>query len=545
MRKLVLIIFCTLTLTIFSCKKDKHEHESDKPWIEGVAGEPFTSDDPFFGPGDHGDGQWHLDNSLGYAHINVTGAWEQGYTGDSILIGFIDQGVSINHEDLVDNYRTDLDWDFLNNDDDPSATFDFEYTGTACVGLAAARGGNGKGVTGVAPHAHVAVLQMAADAFSWDRDTWKTSTIAAALHRNDVFKIKCYNLDRSGTNNFTLSKQFADDFDLVEAIKTADEAGVINIVTAGNRGGNEGDGNAWAVKASRQVIVVGAVGHQGRRGDWGDYASSMFVSAPATFYTAGINQYNTGLTTLDQKGYKGGNSISGNKNYNDKFHAPSAASSIVSGVVALILQANPNLDTRGVKHVLANTSVKTDPNEDPGWITNAAGFDYSIEYGFGIVDATAAVSFAKTYKGPGTEVSFSTGTKAVGAHEFGQGARIKRKFTITESNALETIELRIDMSPAEGAEYGSGNIHWSSHAIYLTSPSGTRTTILTVGNGLVYGFVDGMELPLGTEATSWLFSSPAFWGENPAGEWEVEIYQQPAWVVNSWDSFEFTGYGSR
>ena len=555
--KFIVFINCTsLFLCFIACSDNGLEGgDNNKIIIQGVPGEPFTSNDPFFGPGDHGDGQWYLDNSLGYAHINVTGAWEQGYTGDSILIGLVDQGISINHEDLVDNYRTDVDWDFLENDDDPSTTGAFEYNGTACAGLVAARGGNGKGVTGVAPHAHVAALRMAADDKNWSFDTWKTSAIGAALHRNDVFKIKCYNFDRRWNHNATLGEQFDDDSELVTAIKTADEAGVINIVTVGL--GSKEDANTRMVMASRHVLAVGAVGHDGLRGDryaliasfYGALTSSMFVCAPATFETTGNHQHNSGLTALDQKGNKGGNNINGNQNYNDKFRAPSAASSIVSGVVALILQANPNLDTRGVKHVLANTSVKTeseydDNKGDPLWVKNAAGLDYSTEYGFGIVDATAAVNFAKTYSGPGTEVSFGSGTKAVGAHEFGQGARIKRNFTIAESYPLETIELRIDMSPVKDAKYGNGNVHWSSHAIYLTSPSGTRIKIMTTGNGLKFGVVDGMELPLGIEANSWLFSSPAFWGENPAGEWEVEIYQQPALVVNSWDSFEFTGYGS-
>jgi len=523
-----------------------------EPWVEGVPGASFAPDDPYYGPGDHGDGQWHLDNSLGYAHINVTGAWEQGYTGEGILIGFVDQGLNANHQDLLENYKADLDWDFLENDDDPSPAFGFEYQGMGCAGLAAARGGNGLGVTGVAPHAGVASLRMASYDY-WDFDTWKASATAAASYLNDVFNVKVYSLDRKYNFNATLGEQFDDDSDLAAAIKASADAGVINIVTVGKSSGKN-DSNARMAMASRHALVVGVVGHDGRRGDryalmtsfYGDHASSMFVSAPGTFETSGNYQHVSGLTTTDQKGNSGDNSLG--KEYNKKYRAPSAAACIVSGVTALILQANPNLDTRGIKHVLANTSVKTEPNEDPvknpGWITNAAGYDYSIEYGFGIVDATAAVNFAKTYRGPGPEVSFSSGTKAVGAHQFGQGKRVKRKFTIAESNALETVELRIDMSPAEGAEYGGGNIHWSSHAIYLTSPSGTRATILTAGNGLTYGIVDGMEMPLGTEATSWVFSSPAFWGENPAGEWEVEIYQQPAAVVNSWDSFEFTGYGS-
>jgi len=519
-----------------------------EPWVEGVPEASFASDDPYYGPGAHGNGQWHLDNSLGYAHINVTGAWEQGYTGKGILIGFVDQGLNANHQDLLDNYKADLDWDFLENDDDPSPAFGFEYQGMGCAGLAAARGGNGLGVTGVAPHAGVASLRMASYDGKWDFATWKASATAAASYLNDVFNVKVYSLDRKYNHNATLGEQFADDSDLVAAIKTSADAGVINIVTVGKSG--DEDGNARMAMASRHALVVGAVGHNGLRGDghaflpdfWADHASSMFVSAPGTLLASAYGSHPKGLTTTDQKGNSGNNSLG--KEYNKKYRAPSAAACIVSGVTALILQANPNLDTRGVKHVLANTSVKTEPDYldskgNPGWTTNAAGHDYSIEYGFGIVDATAAVNFAKTYKGPGNEVSFGTGAKAVGAHEeFSIGTRVKRNFTISANAPLETIELRIDMSDSDGA---GGNIHWSTYAIYLTSPSGTKATLLTTGNGQVY---DKFGMEVGVPVNSWVFSSPAFWGESPVGTWEVEMYHQPARFDDIWESFEFTGYGS-
>lgn len=50
--------------------------------------------------------------------------------------------------------------------------------------------------------------------------------------------------------------------------------------------------------------------------------------------------------------------------------------------------------------------------------------------------------------------------------------------------------------------------------IYLTSPQGTRSTLLGKRR-LDYNSVDGFK--------SWVFMSTHKWGENPKGKWKVEI----------------------
>jgi subtilisin family serine protease len=77
----------------------------------------------------------------------------------------------------------------------------------------------------------------------------------------------------------------------------------------------------------------------------------------------------------------------------------SPAAPLVSGVIALMLEANPNLTTRDVEHILAKTSQRNDPNGTntegkPKWMQNKAGLLVSYEYGFGAIDAAAAVQAA-------------------------------------------------------------------------------------------------------------------------------------------------------
>ena len=57
---------------------------------------------------------------------------------------------------------------------------------------------------------------------------------------------------------------------------------------------------------------------------------------------------------------------------------------MISGVIALMLQANPNLTWRDVPLVLARSARQVDPT-NAGW-TSYGGYHYNHEYGFGVTD---------------------------------------------------------------------------------------------------------------------------------------------------------------
>ena len=69
----------------------------------------------------------------------------------------------------------------------------------------------------------------------------------------------------------------------------------------------------------------------------------------------------------------------------------SSATPLVAGVAALMLEANPNLGYRDVMYIFAETSKNINPSDD-SWVQNTAGYKHSYNYGFGMVDATAAVN---------------------------------------------------------------------------------------------------------------------------------------------------------
>jgi subtilisin family serine protease len=91
----------------------------------------------------------------------------------------------------------------------------------------------------------------------------------------------------------------------------------------------------------------------------------------------------------------------------------SFATPIVSGVVALMLEANPGLGYRDVQDILAYSARNVnDPattwqiNLAKDW--NGGGLHYSRDYGFGEVDARAAVRLAETWQGQKTIANMAT-----------------------------------------------------------------------------------------------------------------------------------------
>src|SRR5690606_7367085 len=91
--------------------------------------------------------------------LRVPTAWDS-VTGLGVNIGINDDGVEWNHPDLAENMRLDISYDFNNNDPDPMPNLMVDYHGTNCAGVAAARGNNGIGISGVAPEAGIAGLRL-------------------------------------------------------------------------------------------------------------------------------------------------------------------------------------------------------------------------------------------------------------------------------------------------------------------------------------------------------------------------------------------------
>jgi len=176
-----------------------------------------------------------------------------------------------------------------------------------------------------------------------------------------------------------------------------------------------------------------------------------------------------------------------------------------------MLQANPELGWRDVQGILAVSSQKVD-FEDYSWTTNAAGVSHSYKYGFGLVDAAAAVGTARTWQNWESEkqILVESGPIDLAIPDKSEGSTgVLVELSIAESDVLsatgeadivmESVVVYLDLN------HGSrGDLR-----ITLTSPQGTEA-ILAPGkrpeNTILYG-----------EEQRWKLMSLRSWGESPVG----------------------------
>jgi subtilisin family serine protease len=495
------------------------------------AGDPFVPNDPYYSL------QWHLDKQATGAVVdaNVAGAWADGWTGQGVRIGIVEGNVfEFSHPDLAPNYTSQFDF----YEENQSRQYYTQDHPTSVAGIAAARGGNGIGVTGAAPYADVSSLSVNANAVLYDDGTLVEDVPAcdaslgrATLHRNDAIQIKSYSL--------SVVNQFADMPMVTQALHDSANSRTINVFAAANGRANA---NKYGDKNHAEQIVVGAVGSNGIYSDYSNYGANLTVCAPSN--TSG----GLGITTTDRvgtAGYNGGPTA----DYTSVFGGTSAATPLVSGILALAKEAQPNLDTRFTKHLLALTSAMIDPGEntsirrpevaallsDPntvtpvgGWHTNAAGIHFNNMYGFGMINAEALCDAAQQYSGVTPLVTEATGAILVGSAVPEDGS-LSRTFTLGDSGHIEDLSFDFSLT----------GMFKASVEMLITSPSGTQSLIQD-------GYIASSS-NTGTSGTrDWTYLTNAFWGEDSSGTWTVTIrdlpWNNPNEVADQvmWNSFGIT-----
>jgi subtilisin family serine protease len=332
--------------------------------------------------------QWHLKSrTVEPAAANVRPAWPSA-DGTGIVIGVVDDGLEHTHPDLQPNYAAPLSFDFNGNDPDPMPE-NGDSHGTQASGVAAARGGNTIGVAGVAPLAQLAGLRLigapATDA----------EQALALNHLNQQIHVSSnsWGPPDNGKNLGFLGPLTEA---ALETAATQGRAGRGRIFAwaAGNGRQSKDNCNYDAFANSRFVISVGAIGNGGVFAPYSEPCSAMLVTAPSQ---GGAGS--PGLTTTTING-----------GYSSSFNGTSAATPVVAGIAALMLQKNPSLTWRDVQHILVRSSVKVQP-ADAGWTTGP--FPHNENYGFGLVDAQAAVNMAGTWTNVAPELALPQVSRSV------------------------------------------------------------------------------------------------------------------------------------
>ena len=448
--------------------------------------------------------QWHLRASgaaLAGTDVNIEGTWQYGIAGDErrgqgILIGIVDDGLETAHPDLAPNVNTALDFDWNGNDNDPNPGPGDRH-GTACAGLAGAKGNNSLGVAGTAPASTLVGMRLiggpATDQMIAQAMSFRLSEIPV---KSNSFGPEDLGTTLVAPEPLTLA-----------AFKNAAETGRggkgVIFVWAGGNGGRtsvKDNSNYDGFANSIYTIAIGATNSNGGRADYAEPGANLIVSAPSSG-AGGLGIVTTDLT--DISGYNGSTSAAGG-DYTSVFGGTSAATPEVAGIVALMLKENPNLSWRDVQEILIRSAKKVLPS-DPDWSDNAAGYHFNHNFGAGLVDATAAVNMAS----PSTWVTLGTHTNVVSTLSDpnatipnNSATGITRQFSLPTSNLrIEHVTLRLSINHQARGEL----------EISLTSPSGMVSRLAEVRPDPNANY------------SNWTFSSARNWGELSSGTWTLKI----------------------
>jgi subtilisin-like proprotein convertase family protein len=452
--------------------------------------------------------QWHLKNSNGL-DLNVVNVWDD-YTGSGVKVGVIDDGFDYTHADLNDNYDTANDYDFDANDYDPSPTATSNH-GTAVMGIIGAEK-NGAGTVGVAYGAKLVGYQAATG-----------NGVVNALHNMkllDVVNNSWGFTDGSSQRNFY--DNFKGSFSLFgQGIQDAVDngrggLGTAVVFAAGNYRTNGDNTNHHNFQNSRFVTTVAALNSNGTASFYSTPGASVLVSAFGSGSPGSI-------VTTDRTGSAG--YASGD--YTTAFNGTSAAAPMVSGVVALMLEANPNLGYRDIQEILAYSARQNDAT-NAGWKFNGTtnwnggGLHTSHDFGFGAVDALAAVRLAETWK---TQSTFDNETSV-------SATRSNLNLAIADNNATgvsDTITLPggIQADFVE-VDLNISHLNRGDLVVSLVSPTGTESVLINKpSNGSDTG--DHINFKLSTNHN---------WGESSDGNWTLKVKDLAgngiAGTLNSW-----------
>ena len=252
--------------------------------------------------------------------------------------------------------------------------------------------------------------------------------------------------------------------------------------------------------------------NSGVRSGYSEKGATILVSSPS-------NGGSLGITTVDRTGSAGYES----GNYTGTFGGTSSACPLVAGIIALMLEANPNLSWRDIQHILIETAEKIDPT-DPDWTTNAAGYPVNHRYGFGRIDAQAAVNAALSWAPAGTELTTQGSSSPNLPIPDDNSNGVQDTLRITADIDIEFVEIYFS---------ASNHTYWGDLEITLTSPSGTRSILSeahTSGRTATYN--------------NWRFGSVHQFGESSAGNWTLTVKDLFAQDTGTFQSWSIKIYGT-
>ncbi|WP_422087313.1 S8 family serine peptidase [Variovorax sp.] len=479
--------------------------------------------------------QWYLSD------VNVMPVWKD-YTGKGVRIGQFEPGGAFSAGPEVFDYRhrdlqPNVDKAWLNTLDangrnDTPQTFSSHATMVAGV-MVAAR--NGEGGVGVAYNATLAGHYIQGEGLEVGKLGQEITNALAKFKNFDVV-----NNSWGASTSFGLNVVPTGTVEtgILEAISRGRNGlGTAIVMAGGNDRATGANTNYNALTANRAVIVAGSINAPGDLGTlqqgskpFSNPGASILVSAPGS---------NIGSTSRELIGDNGSTFGS---NYGTS-QGTSFAAPIVSGVIALMLEANPALGYRDIQTILAMTATKVNDPNGTDWVTNGAktwnggGMHVSHDFGFGKVDARAAVRMAESWTEQSTyanEFVTSASSGALSAAIPDGTGMVTRTLAVGAGVEVESAQVTLDLD----------HQRWGDLIIKLISPGGTESVL-----------VNRPDKAPGSAATdvgsassgplSFSFNTTHVRGEQSAGDWKLQVIDAATGNAGTLKSWKLDLYGKK
>jgi len=298
--------------------------------------------------------QWH------FSQINMSSAWDIEQGGDrNVIVAVLDTGVA--YEDY-ETYQKAPDlagtnfisgYDFVNNDSHPN---DDNGHGTHVTGTIAQTTNNNIGVAGIAFNCSIMPVKVLDE-----QGNGSATSFADGVHYAIDHGAKVINYSVGGPDSVTK----------YNAVKYAYDHGVIIVAATGN----ENSSSILYPSAYDECIAVGAVRYDKARAPYSNYGTGIELMAPGG--DTSVDQNSDGYVDgVLQQTFSGGDPT----NFGYWFwQGTSMATPHITGVIALMLSHGTS-GTENIRDILHSTAEDLG---NPG---------YDTEYGYGLVDAAAALS---------------------------------------------------------------------------------------------------------------------------------------------------------
>uniref|UniRef100_A0A8C5DYB4 Proprotein convertase subtilisin/kexin type 5 n=1 Tax=Gouania willdenowi TaxID=441366 RepID=A0A8C5DYB4_GOUWI len=432
--------------------------------------------------------------------MNIMGAWKRGYTGKDVVVTILDDGIERNHPDLFQNYVSVYKYAY----NEPSTdSHSLCRHGTRCAGEVAAAANNSHCIVGIAYNARIGGVRML------DGDvTDMVEARSLSLHPQhiDIYSASWGPDDDGKTVDgpASLARQAFEN-----GIRTGRKGrGSIFVWASGNGGRSRDHCSCDGYTNSIYTISISSTAESGHKPWYLEECSSTLT----TTYSSGEN-YDRKIITTDLR-----------QRCTDSHTGTSASAPMAAAIIALALEANSLLTWRDVQHIIVKTS-RAGHLSAPDWKTNAAGYNVSHLYGFGLMDAEAMVKEAERWKQvPAQHVCVESADRQIRTIRPEHVVRSVYKATGCTDNPnhhviyLEHVVVRITITHPRRGDLKKAVI------VNGVLPDGDYFVWLHVCH-----FYPGRLFDHSMEGfKNWEFMTTHCWGEKAAGDWILEIYDSPS-----------------